>query len=176
MCDVPARRPSYHAPMPRRRLMLRAAEGGRARGVPTRVGSGLAAHVVASYGVALALWGVAVARGAPAMLFVWWVLMAPGSVPIWLFVVTPLVIAYQRTGRVSAEMLPGAPNTPVAAAALAVYLGLFVAFYRWLHGWRVRAHRRASGLCPRCGYDLRASPGRCPECGTGAAVAVASQG
>jgi hypothetical protein len=51
-------------------------------------------------------------------------------------------------------------NVPywLAVAAAAVPPGL------WVRAWLKR--RRSQGLCPTCGYDLRATPERCPECGT----------
>ena len=35
-----------------------------------------------------------------------------------------------------------------------------------------RRRRGRGGMCPNCGYDLRATPGRCPECGDGAREAT----
>lgn len=51
----------------------------------------------------------------------------------------------------------------LTAAFPCVWLLLFV------QRMREQRRRRRAGLCPKCGYDLRATPERCPECGSPAA-------
>jgi hypothetical protein len=63
--------------------------------------------------------------------------------------------------------------TPRSARGVEVVVPLW-AIFPWLaalpawRGWRWWRRRRdyGAGHCPRCGYDLRATPDRCPECGT----------
>jgi hypothetical protein len=63
---------------------------------------------------------------------------------------------------------PGYEYAPIKSLSvpfwvLAVVFGLLPLV--WLQRTiRQLAHYR-EGLCPSCGYDLRATPGRCPECG-----------
>jgi hypothetical protein len=55
---------------------------------------------------------------------------------------------------------------------LMLFTSVLPVLYVW--GWRAAQRRDTRGLCPICGYDLRASPIRCPECGTAAPVPATS--
>ena len=54
-------------------------------------------------------------------------------------------------------------------APAALTLALPVA---WLVRRRREYRNRMQGRCPKCGYDLRATPDRCPECGAVPTVAA----
>jgi hypothetical protein len=58
---------------------------------------------------------------------------------------------------VSEAVKPALPLTAILPMAWGIVFAAAV--------WRA-SRRDRSGYCPRCGYDLRATPERCPECGT----------
>jgi hypothetical protein len=64
------------------------------------------------------------------------------------------------------------PSPPVHIRAVAVPIWFLLLLSSVWPAWHLRgvwrrehARRKRLGLCPRCGYDLRASTDRCPECG-----------
>lgn len=70
----------------------------------------------------------------------------------------------------------GTPRYGVIFPHWAALLPATVVPAGWLVRHRNRQRRRGRGLCPGCGYDLRATPERCPECGAPATAGAASGG
>ena len=115
-----------------------------------------------------------------------------GSVPVWtndayapprVLLVDAGLVRYGRTIDSQAIPVRTASGQTVHAGGLprldypfSAHCGTVLAAFatlplvRLLLGAARRRHRcrrrRLPGLCPACGYDLRATPGRCPECGT----------
>ena len=61
---------------------------------------------------------------------------------------------------------PRADGWQVVVPYWAITAVTAVAPAAWTWHWRRRRRHHRAGLCPACGYYLRATPGRCPECGT----------
>jgi hypothetical protein len=114
------------------------------------------AHSLASCAAFGVLWTrTLVDKNCPPLDARFWMIfgVTEGLAPLWL----PLsVLIYQPS--VNGEVV----------SILATYLPVFVIVAIWRRRCERRrlAHvRQMANQCPRCGYDLRATPGRCPECG-----------
>ena len=85
--------------------------------------------------------------------------------PFWPKWLTPLRYAVALS---AAAVVPVAAHPYLGAPAAALCLLLALVFIRHDRYARTREERIRLRLCPACGYDLRATPGRCPECGAAA--------
>ena len=71
-------------------------------------------------------------------------------------------VVYQNEGENDRWKLPQAVWHVICLLAA---VGLFSSAIRLWVEREMAKRRRSDGLCPCCGYDVRASPGGCPECG-----------
>jgi hypothetical protein len=119
-----------------------------------------------------------------------WAAMVPQPYGMLFWEWTGLIRAVTRVpwheGPASASPGFGAGFTTYQASARTLWVPywLLAATTAWLPGrravkaWRTRRRirRLRAGLCPGCGYDVRATPGQCPECGESSAGLAVSAG
>jgi hypothetical protein len=94
-------------------------------------------------------------------------LSASTSAPIpdgWLYQSDPSHAAYEYL-TLRRHLMDGSPGWFIAFPMwLALIVSALPLALWWSHRRRQK-RRSATGCCPACGYDLRATPERCPECG-----------
>ena len=106
------------------------------------------------------------------------VLLAAGcALLVWGFLYDKVHTAgWPRVAKVGiVDLTPGtvrvriSPGNQISAPPWALVLLLAVT-PPLVHDLKNKRRGRAGGLCPACGYDMRATPGRCPECGRAVAT------
>jgi len=73
---------------------------------------------------------------------------------------------YAKMVRVGSVRVDGNSATWFLAAPLWPAIALISVALAFWAARQFRLSQASPGLCPNCGYDLRASKDRCPECGT----------
>lgn len=81
----------------------------------------------------------------------------------WLRVQVPIMLLGVAGGAFSAHLFPR--DDWRRFVVVIVTVAVMCALVWWLEKWNRKFRPELETLCPKCGYNLAASPGRCPECG-----------